>query len=82
MSFGKCVLISNIPENMEAIDHSGVPFEVGNVENLAEKLTALINHPEIVEARAKLARGYMKNHFDWDKIVEKTEELYKKVVGK
>lgn len=79
MSFGKCVLISNIPENLEAIDHSGIPFEVGNVENLTEKLTALINHPEIVEARAKLAMGYMKNHFDWEKVVLKTEEVYKKL---
>ena len=79
MSFGKCVLISNIPENLEAIDHSGVPFEVGNVEDLADKITTLINHPEIVEAKGKLALGFIKRHFEWDKIVKKTEELYKMI---
>ncbi len=82
MSFGKCVLVSDIAENREVIDHSGIPFEVGNAENLTEKLTSLINHPEIVSARANLAMGYMKNHFDWSKIVEKTEKLYTSLVHK
>ena len=81
MSFGKCVLISNIPENLEAIDHSGVPFAVGNVDDLAEKITALINHPEIVAAKGKLALGFIKRNFDWDKVVEETEELYGEVVS-
>lgn len=76
MSFGRCVLVSDIPENLEAIDHSGIPFEVGNEDDLATKITELINHPEIVEARGKLAIGYMKRHFDWDTIAEKTATLY------
>ncbi|OGL65983.1 hypothetical protein A3B21_03500 [Candidatus Uhrbacteria bacterium RIFCSPLOWO2_01_FULL_47_24] len=79
MSFGKCVLISNIPENLEVIDHSGVPFEVGNTDDLAEKMASLINHPEIAEAKGKLALGFIKRNFEWDKVVAATEELYKKL---
>lgn len=82
MSFGKCVLVSDIPENLEAIDHSGVPFEVGSINDLASKLASLINHPEIVQARGKLAQGYLKRHFEWDKIVEQTEKLYTLLVDK
>lgn len=82
MSFGKCVLVSDISENMEPIDHSGIPFEVGNEDDLTEKLVSLINHPEIVFARGKLARGYMKNHFDWDKVVSAIEKLYTSCMGK
>ncbi len=79
MSFGKCVLVSDIPENLEAIDHSGVPFEVGNIDDLANKITNLMNHPEVIEARSKLAIGYMKRHFEWDMIVEKTLAQYAKL---
>ena len=82
MSFGKCVLVSDIAENREVIDHSGIPFEVSSVDDLQEKMTELVNHPEIVSARANLAMGYMKQHFDWGKIVEETEGLYEKIVGK
>lgn len=82
MSFGKCVLISNIPENLEAIDHSGVPFEVGNVDDIADKIASLINHPEVVEAKGKLALGFMKRHFEWDRVVEETEKLYTLLVHK
>ncbi|MBI2552785.1 glycosyltransferase family 4 protein [Candidatus Uhrbacteria bacterium] len=82
MSFGKCVLISNIPENLEAIDHSGVPFAVGNVSDLAEKIVGLINHPEIVREKGKLALGFIKRYFDWDKVVAETEKLYTSLVDK
>ncbi len=80
MSFGKCVLISDIPENLEVIDHSGIPFEVSNVEDLAEKMAALINHPEIVAARGKIGLGFIKRNFEWDKIVGEIEGVYKKLV--
>lgn len=80
MSYGKCVLISDIPENLEAIDHSGVPFEVGNIEDLAEKLATLINHPEVVKEKGKLALGFIKRYFEWDKIVESTEAAYTKLI--
>ena len=80
MSFGKCVLISNIPENLEAIDHSGIPFEVSNTEDLCEKLMTLLNHPEIVEEKGKLALGFIKRYFEWDKIVNETEQLYRKLL--
>lgn len=82
MSFGKCVLISNIPENLEAIDHSGIPFAVGSVEDLTEKLTTLINHPEIVRDKSKLGLGFIKRHFEWDRIVEETEKLYTTLIKK
>src|SRR3990167_7305150 len=38
MSFGKCVLVSDIAENLEPIDHSGISFEVANSDDLTNKL--------------------------------------------
>lgn len=82
MSFGRCVLISNIPENLEVIDHSGVPFEVGNPADLTEKLVNLLNHPEVVEEKGRLGLGFIKRYFEWDQVVEKTERLYQDLLGK
>lgn len=82
MSFGKCVLISNIPENLEAIDHSGVPFAVGDVEDLKNKMIALINHPEIIEENSRRALRFIEKKFEWNKVVDAIEELYYQVVKK
>lgn len=79
MSFGKCVLMSEIPENLEAIDHSGVSFRSGDADDLALKLTELLNHPEIVSERAGRAAGFIKRNFEWEKVVDETERLYVKL---
>ncbi|MEK7606965.1 MAG: glycosyltransferase family 4 protein [Patescibacteria group bacterium] len=76
MSFGKCVLMSDIPENLEARDHSGIAFASGNVEDLQEKMTSLINHPEITRERGKKAMDFIRQKFEWEKIVDQIESLY------
>lgn len=76
MSFSKCVLISNIPENLEAIDHSGIPFETANIDDLRDKMTALINHPEICEEKGKRALDFIRQKFEWEKIVDQIEDFY------
>jgi glycosyltransferase involved in cell wall biosynthesis len=76
MSFGKCVLISNISENLEAIDHSGVVFRVGDVEDLVDKMIALINHPEIIQENGLRALEFIKQKFEWEKVVNRIEALY------
>lgn len=77
MSHGICVLISNIPENLEAIDHSGFSFETKDVNDLYEKLVYLLNFPEGVKRRGEHGLKFIKEHFDWDKIVVEVEKLYK-----
>jgi glycosyltransferase involved in cell wall biosynthesis len=77
MSHGTCVLISNIPENLEAIDHSGFSFETKNVDDLYEKLVYLLNFPEGVKRRGERGFKFIKENFDWEKIVKMVEEVYK-----
>jgi glycosyltransferase involved in cell wall biosynthesis len=77
MSYGTCVLISNIPENLETIDHSGFSFETKNIDDLYEKLIYLLNVPEIVTVRGERGKNFIKENFNWEKIVEETERVYK-----
>lgn len=80
MSFGKCVLISDIPENLETIDHSGFSFRSGNVTDLRQKMDYLLANPAMVEHRGLLAKRFISEFFNWEKIVESTEELYRRPV--
>ena len=79
MSHGTCVLISNIPENLEAIDHSGFSFETKNVDDLYEKLVYLLNFSEGVKRRGERGLKFIKENFDWDKVVEQVEGVYKNI---
>ncbi len=42
MSYRNCVLVSDIPENLEAIDDCGVVFRSGNVQDLERQLRYLL----------------------------------------
>lgn len=76
MAYGTGVLISNIPENLETIDHSGFAFESRNVQDLRKKLVHLLSNPDLVRERAARGRIFMKQKFNWDHIVRETERLY------
>lgn len=78
MSAGRTVLVSDIPENMESIDHSGLTFVNADPDDLRTKLRELLNHPEIVEERGKRARSWVHAAYDWDAITRKTAEIYGK----
>lgn len=80
MSYGKCVIMSNIPENLEAIDHSGIAFKVGNSDALRDEMVILMNHQDLLKDRGQEAIKFIKEKFNWEKIVDKTEALYKQVL--
>jgi len=43
MSYGKCVLVSNIPENLEPVADFGFSFKVGSIRDLSVKLEKLLH---------------------------------------
>lgn len=76
MSYGKCVLASDIPENSELTGEQGIQFKAGDINDLKEKIAMLIEHPEQVEAVGRDARAFVARHFDWHDIGEQTSYLY------
>lgn len=77
MGYGKCVLISNIPENLETIDHSGIAFENCDTIDLRQKLVKLLKDPALVQKKGNSALQFIREHFTWEKIINQTENLYK-----
>ena len=76
MSYGNCCLVSDIPENTEVVEDKAATFARGNVRDLQEKLSALLNDPKAVNRYRDCAADFICRKYDWDRITEETEELY------
>ena len=77
MSFGTPVLVSDIPENLEAMHHAGFSFQNKDVKDLKEKLDDLLDNPEEVKQAAKKSVKAIEEKFNWDSITEHVEEVYR-----
>ena len=76
MSYQRCCLVSNIPENQEVIGEAGISFQHGNVVDLREKLEHLLkNKTQVNEVGEKAYQRIMSN-YDWDEITIQTLKLY------
>jgi glycosyltransferase involved in cell wall biosynthesis len=76
MAAGRGVLVSEIPENVEPIDHSGVSFVNANAADLRAKMRQLLNHPEIVDDLGQQGRRWIDQEYSWDLVAERTERFY------
>jgi glycosyltransferase involved in cell wall biosynthesis len=82
LSYGRCVLVSDIPENMEVAEECALSFKSKDVDDLREKLAHLIRHPEEVARYGDRARAHIQQHYSWDNVAESTARLYESVTGK
>ncbi len=80
MSYGKCVLASDIPEHLELLSQHGVTFHADDADDLAEHLVMLAEAPEQTRHVGGMAAIYVQENYDWDEIALHTEMLYKQLV--
>lgn len=76
MSFGTAVLVSNIPENIEAMQNKGFTFKNTNINDLKKQLIYLDKHTKEVTKSAKDGQDIVKQRFNWDRIADHIESLY------
>lgn len=81
MACGKPVVASNIDGIPFVVEDgkTGLLFECGNVEDLAEKVITLLENKELREKMGKEGRERAKE-FTWDKIAEQTVDLYREML--
>jgi glycosyltransferase involved in cell wall biosynthesis len=82
LSYGRCVLLSDIPENVEVAEDCAVSFRSKDVGDLHDKLASLIADPVRVKSFESRARQHMRDHYSWDKVVENTESVYRDATGR
>ena len=78
MSYGNCALVSDIPECTEVVEDKAFTFRHGDIDDLREKLQFLVNREDIVNEYKKASADYITKKYDWDEVVARTLELYKK----
>ncbi|MCB9514086.1 MAG: glycosyltransferase family 4 protein [Candidatus Latescibacteria bacterium] len=81
MSFGRCVLASDIPENLELVADVGFRFRSQDVDDLRAQLAALLADPERTRAAGEAGREHAVRHYNWDQVAERTWDVYRSLVG-
>ena len=82
LSYGRCVLVSDIPENLEVAEECALSFRSQDVDDLRVKLENLVRNPETVKQYGDLARRHILQHYSWDTVAQATAELYRSAVAK
>ncbi len=76
MSDGNCCLVSDSPENLEALCGAGYAFQSQNVFDLKSKIELLMTDQKAVDCVKDAARKHVLENYTWDKITGRFEELY------
>ena len=75
-SYGNCCLVSDIPENTEVMGDNCVTFEHGNVSDLKDKLSDLLDNEEQIVRLKKITHDYICEHHTWDIMTDQTVKIY------
>lgn len=86
LSYGTPILTSDIPENIETIEHEGDSvgwtFKAGNVESLRNELANLIGDPGQLDGFGDRAEKLIRAKYNWDLIAEETRKEYIRLLRK
>ena len=77
MSYGLCIVASDIPSDIEVMEDSGLYFKQGMADDLKDILKQLLGDHNQIMLKGQLARERVSKHFAWGPIVDKFEDIYK-----
>ena len=80
MAYGRAILISNIAENIEAVQNSAPTFISKDINDLAEKLAYLINNPDLANDLGETLTKIAKDRYNWNTIADQFESVYHDVI--
>jgi glycosyltransferase involved in cell wall biosynthesis len=82
MSLGKCVVVNDIPANMEAIADTAVPYSGRDgARALRSVLEHLIARPDLVTSYGRRASERAASVYRWDAITDEYERLCERLTG-
>jgi glycosyltransferase involved in cell wall biosynthesis len=76
MAHRKCVVVSDIPENLEVVGNSALTFKSADVHDLARVIGQVDADPQALRDWGDKAVARVREAFDWRKIVDELEEVY------
>ena len=81
VSYGCCILTTDIQENREVVEDAALTFPPGDVDAIREALRRVLDEPETVEEFRSRARRRAEEQPDWDEVARRTEALYLDLTG-
>lgn len=82
MSFGRCVVTSDIPENREVVDGVGRTVPPRDVAGLVSALRGVLDRPGEAAELGRLARARIEAEYTWDDVARRTEAFYYEVLAR
>jgi glycosyltransferase involved in cell wall biosynthesis len=82
MGYGLAPLVSNIPENKEAIGQAGFVFRAGDSKSLEQALRTLLYDKALVSSIGRKAKERVRVQFNWDTSARTLLNLYRASVPK
>lgn len=76
MSYQKCCIISDIPNNIEATGDCCISFRTKDEKSLYQALVSAEESESFVKKIGERARERLASHFTWDIIADEVEQLY------
>jgi glycosyltransferase involved in cell wall biosynthesis len=76
LSYGRCVLASNIPQNIEALGGHGYTFGARDVDDLTRQLAGLCSDPDAVRREFAHGRDHVAREYDWERSTDLFEDAY------
>ncbi|MCX7994756.1 MAG: glycosyltransferase family 4 protein [candidate division WOR-3 bacterium] len=80
MSYGRCVIYSDIPENSEAAEGVGISFQNKNIDDLSNKILYALENQTYLAELGKKAKERIKIEYNWNDIVIRTEKVYDSIL--
>lgn len=82
LSYGNCIVTTDIPENLEVTGTAGLVFPPGDVAALRSVLARILEDPGLVEEHRRQALARARSWPSWDEVTRLTEELYLRLLGR
>ncbi|MCA1641910.1 MAG: glycosyltransferase [Acidobacteria bacterium] len=80
MGYGNCVLTLATPENVEVVGDAGIPYD--DAADLESKLRRVLSDGAIVNAYRQRAQQRVSAHYDWERVVDRYENLFARMAGR
>jgi glycosyltransferase involved in cell wall biosynthesis len=82
MSYGIPSLVSDIPENLEAIGDCGMAFKNKNIDDLSEKINFFIKNVNLKNTLSERSIQRVRVFYSWDSIAKEFANYYKEIMEK
>jgi glycosyltransferase involved in cell wall biosynthesis len=79
MGYGNCVLTLATPENREVVGEAGILYK--DADDLAGQLQRALDDEAMVNDYRQRAQAHVRQHYDWEGVVDRYEDLFASMTG-